>query len=461
MSGIMYLNGIDALGLVASTSRTVKDGREYEKYFNAPKRQDKFLSYAGTTTDTIQFMSDIIKNTLNETKRIAPLLKRPTLDLTLNAIFEFVFDHISYKPDSPQNEELRSPSRTFAERASGVDCDCYSIFIGSILSNLNIPFALRMVKINGKPHYQHVYIVVPKDGKKSSLEHNYYTVDPVLDTYNEEHPFTEKYEIFMQPIKYLNGVPSATLSGLASVPLDNIYYSPEAANTPEDVIFFDGTDHYERVNGLGGLGGLHGLGFLSKIWKGVKAVGKVVKKIGKKAIKKIKFKKNGQKRKIFMNKSEKAALAASETAAAPTATTSASTTAQTSTNLTKDIIDVANAVTNNTTVDQVMSIAKAIAPDSSLLNEITDAKIKANAGISDFEARLMVNDAAKAQVAEAKAEAAKDKAEILETVYSMNSSNTQNASFMGNMSPMTLLFGAGILSVGVAMLMRRPVAQAA
>ena len=106
--------------------------------------------------------------------------------------FAVVFSHLQYKPDDPVNEELRRPKRAWADRVTGVDCDCYSIFIGSILSNLNIPFALRMVKINNKPYFQHVYVVVPKSGKRNELESrsSYFVVDPVLDTFNEEHPFT-------------------------------------------------------------------------------------------------------------------------------------------------------------------------------------------------------------------------------------------------------------------------------
>jgi|GEM_PF-6106407 len=81
----------------------------------------------------------------------------------------------------------------------------------------------------------------------------------------------------------------------------DLYYSEEAAETPEDVIFFDGINYYERssalsgLTGLNGLNGLNGLGFLKKVWGAVKAVGKGVKKIGKKTIKKVVFKKDGTK----------------------------------------------------------------------------------------------------------------------------------------------------------------------
>jgi len=55
-------------------------------------------------------------------------------------------------------------------------------------------------------------------------------------------------EIFMQPIKYLNGgIGVSGLNGISGNPPHNneILYSHEAAATPGDnVIFFDGVDYY-------------------------------------------------------------------------------------------------------------------------------------------------------------------------------------------------------------------------
>ncbi len=459
MNPIKYLNGIGNLGLVASGKRKIKSGMEYNKYFSPPKRQDKYLTYAGTTNDTIGYMADIIKSTLDDTKGIAPVLVGKNLQATLNNIFHFVFAHIQYKPDDPANEELRRPVRAWADRTSGVDCDCYSIFIGSILSNLNIPFALRMVKINGKPYFQHVYVVVPKDGRKASLSSNYYTVDPVLDTFNEEHPFTGKHDLFMQPIKYLNGTPSLSLNGLnGSAIADNLYYSEEAAQVPNNnVVFFDGIDFYERanfegLNGLNGLQGLNGLGFLSKIWKGIKVAGKVIKKIGKKAVKKIVHKKDGTKRgvfKLFSKKNQNAGQASSlqpmqskgltpVNVSAPAQLTPIGTSSGASSVTPQTMIDIAKNMDKSMGIDQILNVVKAAAPDNKLVNQLIDAKSKANAGISNFEARLMAQDAQKVAESNAKATASEQKAELLQTMYNMNQ-NQNNAGFGGNIDMKTML----------------------
>ncbi|MBN2649332.1 MAG: hypothetical protein JXR50_06290 [Prolixibacteraceae bacterium] len=462
MSGaVKYLNG---LGLVASGKRKIKPGNEFDKFFAPPKREDKYLTYAGTTNDTIGFMADIIKNTLADTKQIASVLKGNDLNSTLRNVFNFIFGHIQYKPDDPTTEELRRPVRVWADRSTGVDCDCYSIFIGSILSNLNIPFALRMVKISGRSYYQHVYVVVPKDGSRRSLENraNYFTVDPVLDTYNEEHPFTEKFDLFMQPIKYLNGVPSVSLNGLQGghrIDLNNLYYSEEAASDPRDVVFFDGIDYYERVNGLNGLNvsginglqGLNGLGFLKKVWGAVKSVGKGIKNITKKAVKKITVKKDGSKTgiaKIFSadpaKKAERQAKrlerkearqlkTVSAVPVSPASITPLGTSNPSATPTAKEMIDIANSMDKSMGVDSILNVVRAAIPDNTLVSQIIDAKAQANKGLSTYETRMLANDAAKAQ----EAEITKN---VLDQVYKMKQfEQPQQAGMFGNMNMATII----------------------
>lgn len=271
MTPIKYLNG---LGVVADKKRNIRSGAEYDKYFPRPSFSDPYLSYAGTVHDTLSFMGDIIKKTLSDTKRIAPILRGATLQQTCNNIFNFVFNHIQYKPDNPKEEELRRPSRTWHDRKTGADCDCYSIFIGSILSNLKIPFALRMVKIKNRSYFQHVYVVVPKDGKQFSLSsrYSYFVIDPVLNTFDEEHPFTGKKDNFMQPIKYLNGYANG-LNGFANAPKNNDFDLLDGifGNLPDLIL---PTNNDETMDGLGKIP-------FGKIFG---AIGRGIKKFGGKIV---------------------------------------------------------------------------------------------------------------------------------------------------------------------------------
>lgn len=414
------------LGLVASNHREIASGHEYDRYFPAPQKSDPYLSYHGSTHDTISYMADIIRSTNDQTQKIAPVLKGKTRNETLKHIFDFVFGHMQYKPDDPRYEELRAPARAWADRQTGVDCDCYSIFIGSILFNLGIPFALRMVKIHHRNYFQHVYVVVPKYGKERDLgnRNSYYVIDPVLDTYNEEHPFTEKYDHFMTPIKFLNGLAGDD----APAPVE-LFYSDEAAETPQNnVVFFDGIDYYERVHGLGGLGslnGLNGLGFLRKLWKGVKAAGKVIKRIGKKAVKKVVFKKDGTKRGLFKALSRNKGATNSGTATATPIGTQVPFTAtanpafaasqmaatynptvaqQAANSVTPDfMLNMASTLNKDTlTPDSILNIAKSVMPDNTLMKELLEAKAEAKTkgAVNTYEARKLAEDAVKASESE-------------------------------------------------------------
>ena len=420
MSPIKYLNG---LGLVATGKRQIADGRQYDKYFAEPLREDPYLTYSGTTHDTIQFMADIIKKTTDDTKEIAKVLRKRSLNETLKNIFDFVFNHIQYKPDDPTTEELRRPVRVWADRHSGVDCDCYSIFIGSILSNLKIPFALRMVKINGKSYFQHVYVIVPKNGKASGLKNrnDYYVIDPVLDTYNEEHPFTENYDVFMQPIKYLNGGVGVSVNGLNGAfignPLHNsVYYSDEAAEYPhENVIFFDGINYYERnpeFAGLGSIDGLNGLGFLRKIFTLGKSIfkggGKVIKKIARPIV----YKKDGTKRKFFKRIEERRNARKLKRLKRQDARRMSEMPMNNDGSLrkmnTKSIeqdtfslprvsaTQVFNDVNKNIN-DNIKTVLDTVSMKDDMLKELVNAKVEANKGLSTQEAMQIAEQSAKAE----------------------------------------------------------------
>lgn len=278
---IQYLNG---LGVVARTKRKLSPGYRYNRFFPKPDRSDPILSYNGDTYDTIKHMRKIVADTLADTKKIAPLLKGADLRATCKKIFDFLYRHVQYHPDHPSKEQLRSPSRTWEDRKKGVDCDCYSIFISSVLTNLGIPHFFRKTGYNAKRGFQHIYVIVPKRrGANLDRPADYWTIDPVLDAFDsEKRPILQKHDEPVLAPKSLNGLNG--LNGLARVPgAETVYYSPEAEKHGDDVHFFDGVWTYEkhplRLQGLSGRG-LNG--WLKRIWKGVKKIGgKILKPLVK------------------------------------------------------------------------------------------------------------------------------------------------------------------------------------
>ena len=207
---------------VTSGYRAIKDGSRYNSYFPPPDERDRVIIKDGEVTDTVELMEKVVWKYLDDTKRIAPLLMRPSTHETCQAIWEFIHNFIQYKLDQRGLEQLRRPARSWAERATGVDCDCMSIFTSSILTNLKIPHSFRITKYS-QDSWQHVYVIVPITGAN-----NYCVIDAVVSEFNYEKKYTDKMDYNMN----LKGINVAVLSGVS------------------------GNDHYEAVmaTSLSGIG---------------------------------------------------------------------------------------------------------------------------------------------------------------------------------------------------------------
>jgi len=190
---------------ITSGQRRIRDGKQYDRYFPKPDERDRIIIKDGEVSDTVELMEKVVHKYLTDTARIAPVLRRSTLEETCKSIYDFVYNNIQYKLDKRGLEQLRRPARSWAERRTGVDCDCMSIFISSILTNLKIPHSFRITRYSAD-HWQHVYVIVPDN------RGGYINIDAVVSPYGYEKPFTDKMDYTMS----LNGINVAVLSGLNS-----------------------------------------------------------------------------------------------------------------------------------------------------------------------------------------------------------------------------------------------------
>ncbi len=190
---------------ITSGQRRIRDGKQYDRYFPKPDERDRIIIKDGEVSDTVELMEKVVHKYLTDTARIAPVLRRNTIEETCKSIYDFVYNHIQYKLDKRGLEQLRRPARSWAERRTGVDCDCMSIFISSILTNLKIPHSFRITRYS-TDHWQHVYVIVPDN------RGGYINIDAVVSPFGYEKPFTDKMDYTMS----LNGINVAVLSGLNS-----------------------------------------------------------------------------------------------------------------------------------------------------------------------------------------------------------------------------------------------------
>lgn len=184
------------LGLVASSKRILKDGLEYDRYFPVAKATKTFLKYGTKVSDITDELKRIVKETLWQTKQIAPLFKRSSVYETAKAIDRFIREHIQYEEED--QEQLREPARTWYDRKG--DCDCFTIFISSILSNLKIPHELRLAEYQNKGYYQHIYVILKDESGRLIV------IDCVKDRFNDEHIYSNKHDLSMLEIYQLSGL---------------------------------------------------------------------------------------------------------------------------------------------------------------------------------------------------------------------------------------------------------------
>lgn len=193
---------------ITSGQRVIRsDGAKYDFLFPKAALTEKVINENGEVKDTLLSIVNLVRQSVTHTAKIAEVVKQDTLEKTLKAVWEFLYYNVQYQLDKPGTEELRSPRRSWHDRITGIDCDCFSIFCSSILCNLGISHRFRVTRYS-QPHWQHIYVIIPKAG-----DNGYYTVDAVLGQFNYEKPYTQKMDYTMP----LEGIRIAVLDGVEDI----------------------------------------------------------------------------------------------------------------------------------------------------------------------------------------------------------------------------------------------------
>ena len=182
----------------AKSPRAIQDGKAYRHLIPKAKLTETTVKRGATVQDTVGLIPQVVAQTKWQTKGLAKQLKADTLYATCRNIWEFIYNNIRYHKDDEGIEQIRSPARAWHDRARGVDCDCYTVFISTILANLQIPHLLRITKYK-QDYFQHIYPVVPTKGG------GYITIDCVVDSFNYEEPYKEKQDTPMD-LQFLEGL---------------------------------------------------------------------------------------------------------------------------------------------------------------------------------------------------------------------------------------------------------------
>jgi len=179
--------------------RNIAPGYEYDKYFDAPDNENTNVGNNPVVYNVDKVLPEVVKKYNYQTEKIANVLYDKNRRTFSKNIWEFLFNHIQYEHDQTGKEQFRSPARSWADRTSGIDCDCFSIFASCILTNKNIPHYIRITKYDNNTMWQHIYVIVPKPDKVFNPynKETYYTIDAVIHGFDVEKSFTDQKTYIM------------------------------------------------------------------------------------------------------------------------------------------------------------------------------------------------------------------------------------------------------------------------
>jgi hypothetical protein len=254
------MNGIGQLGIVSGPRKTI-DGQQYNHLIKRADGKSKLIK-TGNVLETVESCVDIVANHYLEVEDLANTLRADTLKNTCNNIFDFAYNYLQYKLDDAGTEQLRTPARSWmdgqikykqqGDSDSGIDCDDYSIFVGSILRNLDIPFKFRITKYDGKSNFQHIYVFVPAIGDSEDE----IIIDPVLSKFDYQKPYSfQRSDFNMSPLKMaagvkgIDGLSGSTGLGLPIYALSGVNSNDN--NHTELMSIVSGVDFDNTIDGLG------------------------------------------------------------------------------------------------------------------------------------------------------------------------------------------------------------------
>ena len=171
--------------------------------------------------------------------RLADHLKDPAGDPLQSAfnVWHWLHTNIRYAYDTPGEEEIRTPARVWADRESGVDCDCLAVMTACLLLNMGLNPQFEIVAFNNEPTFSHIYVNL--DGA---------AIDRVLPVFLARPDHITKTQIMDIPVYQLSGIGGCdSLSGVYSSTLAKLQ---QGTATGEDINDFRKTQVLVTLRGI-------------------------------------------------------------------------------------------------------------------------------------------------------------------------------------------------------------------
>lgn len=160
-----------------------------------------------------------------QVERLAAHLKDPDKLQSAFNIWHWLHTNVRYNYDTPGQEEIRTPARTWADRERGVDCDCLAVFTACLLINMGYKPAFEIVAFNDSPTYSHIYVNL--DGV---------AIDRVLPIFMARPQNITKTKIMEIPVYQLSGIGGCNLGQISRLRMQDFLDSDTARWYYDDAI---------------------------------------------------------------------------------------------------------------------------------------------------------------------------------------------------------------------------------
>lgn len=194
---------------------------DYSSLIEPAKGEKKLVGY-GFEVATVNELANAC-NHYNDVTRLASHLKADNVLQSAFNVWHWLHTNIKYNYDTPGEEEIRTPARSWADRENGVDCDCIAVFTACLLGAMGYKPKFEIVAFNNSPKFSHIYVNL--DGA---------AIDRVLPVFLARPENITKTKIMDIPVFELSGTADGGFSTLNGIYADTLLKVNSGSATAQD-----------------------------------------------------------------------------------------------------------------------------------------------------------------------------------------------------------------------------------
>lgn len=186
---------------------------------------NKTLVGYGFNKSTLDELKEACK-CYKQVEKLAAHLKADSEAQSAFNVWHWLHCNVNYNYDKAGEEEIRTPARTWADRKTGVDCDCLAVFTACLFICMGYRPLFEIVAFHNSPQYSHIYVNL-----------NGLAVDRVLPVFGIRPSLITKKYLMEIPVYHLSGI-DGCMNGLQGVYESTLSKIFSKTATPEDSLNF-------------------------------------------------------------------------------------------------------------------------------------------------------------------------------------------------------------------------------